>query len=310
MTVSAIIQGQLTALAGTVANQYQPLLFRSFLNVTQLVPSWAQQGQFIKVKVSSDMKLTSQLDNTLPLASHERDSRNFDIVEFANAYMVMRGELERAAQEPGYQLDTILAQANQRRAEYVQSQFAMLGKFQGAAVGNCKGILNLADATDFTTAAGLSTTFVKADGTILEDDATVILGLVDNMIASYPIYAGYDMTPSTFAIPQWQWKAFIARSAVTNERVIDIVRANYPTINFVPVLEANEVSASGIDRFAMWSSNEEVQRCIIPVEYHELEASQDAMGNVLVPSVMKAGGVISNFPQGVMYVDMDRADVS
>lgn len=306
---ATLIKDQLTALGVQVADKYRPKPFRRILNVKPVVPTWATQGSFFKVQVSSDMKLTSAFDSGVPLASHKRVARYFPIVEAANGYRIFRDEIQRAQQEPGYQLDPTLAAANQRAAESMVSELCMRGTFKGVAVPGMNGLLTMSDATDITSSLTAFETWVDASGVINETSWANIIKFVDEMIANYRLVAGDEITPDFFGIPDWQWKALIARDTTTKSRVIDDLRTSYPSIEFLPLREGNEVSASGVDRFALWSRDEEVQTAVVPEEYHDLDPVNEPLGAVMVPSILKCGGCISNFPQGIMFADMDRTDV-
>lgn len=308
MAISTLLQDKLTAMQGRVANRYTPLEFRNFLNVQTVVPPWAKRGEFFRIDTAADIKLVTALDTGVPLASHTSDSRTFNIYEFANGLEFKRKDVQHAEQDPGWPLPDVLGLANQRVAEYTQEELAMKGTYKGAALGGCEGILTLADATDGTALVTSTDTWVSAAGLVVQSDPNVIMGLFDEIMIQYKGLVGGGLAVATCIIPQWQAKALTARPTGGGDMVLTQLRAAYPAINFVVSSHADAAAGAGIDRFAFFPSDEDVHVCVIPEEYHELPALEGPLQSVFVPSVMSAGGVISNFPTAVIYVDLDRAD--
>ncbi len=308
MVDTAILRDQLKALAGEVADKYHPLPFREIMNIVEEVPPWATQGEYVKIQVSSEMKLATTFDNTVPLASHKRTSRFFNVYEFLNGFEIHRKEQLRAAQDPSYQLDSTLSAANQRRAEQTQSELLMKGTFQGVALTGVNGLLKMTDASNVTVAAGSPTTWVDAAGVIVVTDFNTILNVFDSALNEYRTVAGEEVLPDFCGVANHQWKALVARSAASDARVIDILRDNYPDTQFMPLREADEIDGAGLDRLTIWSKDEDVQKGVIPEEYTDLDESTGPTGTILVPSTMSSGGCISNYPTGIAYVTQDRAD--
>jgi hypothetical protein len=165
------------------------------------------------------------------------------------------------------------------------------------------------DIVDITGNLTVDTCWVNAAGEVVQTDIDVILSQFDEIFADYENVASEDTVPNRVIIPKFQAKALYRRTSVLEgaELVIDILRNHYQGVLFEVFSEANAIS-SNTDRLLVYSSDPEVQRCIIPEEYHDLDAVSEPLGAVVVPSVMKAGGCISNFPQGVQHFDMDRTN--
>ena len=308
MVDTAVIREQLRFMVREVAHKYEPRPFRDIMNIGTEVPPWATQGEYTRIDVSSEMKLATVHDTTLPLASHKRSSRFFNVYEFLNGYEIKRKEIERAAQDPGYQLDQALALANQRRAEHVLSELLMKGTFKGSALTGVNGLLNMTDAVDITVAAGSPSTWVNTVGAIVESTFGTILGVFDAALNEYRTVAGEDVSPDFCGVANHQWKALVARSAASDVRVLDALNDSYPDTTFVPLREADEIDGTNLDRITIWSRDEEVQKGVIPEEYRDLPESVGQTGTVLVPSTMSAAGTISNYPTGICFITQDRTD--
>lgn len=303
MVDTAIIRDQLTVLAGTVADHYKPRWFRQALNVTAEVPEWAEIGQYIKVEVASDMKLASYFDTSVPLASHKRSTRTFDVVGFINGYRIGRKEVLRASQDPSYQLEATLALANQRKAESVLQAIAMTG----GGWSDLEGILTLTDSSTLnpTDHAGGDHSFVDQAGAVLADvDFAYCLAWFDELFAAYRDTMGDELVPDRCIVPALQSKGLRAvRHADTLETAWDRIQSERPGVQFFESDEANAAGGANTCRLVLFSSDLDVAKMVVPEEYHDLEPFAEPVGSIIVPSVMSSGGVISNYPTAVLRVE-------
>jgi hypothetical protein len=305
MPNTAVIDTQLQALAGVVANRYKPRNFRRALNVAPVVPVWAQIGQYIKVDASSEMKMTQNYDNRVPLASHKRSSRTFPLYSFTNGYKIWRDEILQAQQDPSYSLSSVLALANQRKAEATLQKIAMYG----GGYADLKGILNLADSTTLnpTNHAGSNDSFVNQAGALLSDATfSYMLQYFDEVFAKYRDTVGEDIVPDRCIVPSIQVKGLRARresTAGTYESAWDRVQKEHPETLFVISDEANSANGTNTSTLVLYNSDPDVQTMVIPEEFHDLKTVEDELENIVVPQIMKTGGVISNFNQAVLRVD-------
>jgi hypothetical protein len=185
----------------------------------------------------------------------------------------------------------------------------MTGKLKGQDLGLVEGILGLTDASNATadmTATNI-TTLVDVNGDVVGGGDTV-LTMFDELFTLYDQYVSSELTPDVCLVPRYQYKALAQVRDSFGGKPWDAIREAYPATTFMVVDEANDAGGAGIDRFAVYSRDAEVQTVVIPEEYHELEAYQLPIQTIVIPNVMQAGGVISNFPTGVCYLDMDRTN--
>jgi hypothetical protein len=307
MADTGILGDQLSQLAGTVANKFEPKQFRLALNVgDQGLASWAEKGQYNIVEAQADIKLITPYDTKLPLPTHSRRERDFPVYEFGLGYVVRRGEVDRASADPGYRLDTVLAEANQRKAEETFQAIAA----HGGGFADLNGILNLPDASTFNPTDHAA----SHDSWILQSGAISAGATFDYLVRTMTLWVeAYrdtvlnDMEPNKLILSLNQSKALVTARHSTSPQLTAMEQflTENPQFrgNVYRWREGNAAGGTNISRSVMYSSSPDCHQFVLVNELTDLPPVNEGIGGYFIPQIMKCGSVISNYPTSVSVLE-------
>lgn len=276
----------------SIYTRYRPSIFRSFMQVDNSIPAWADSVVYGKFRGYAQWQPGKEDGTTMPGSAIERTEGTFRPFDFYSSFGYTRQEILKTART-GVSLPTEYAKFVMMGAEQTLEDIAYQGRTD-LPIGGLADITGTTTATPSTKTGG-GTAWTVATAT-LSEILTDLIALTQGVVNG----SKQNSTGNLILMPleRLQHLETLFNSS-TDSFLLDVARRALTGVRLVGWFKLNGTGTA----YCYDSQDSEVLSMVIPVEPMQMTPLMQPFGGVRVPVMMSTAGVISKFPAAIAKME-------